>query len=344
MEIYNNLKIIYEHLADDKSKEFFLNKALTSISGDRKYFSLFRDEKIENQINMAKKDIALSNIDSAYIFGCGDSSSFAFRLYGKNIVGFSDNKERLWGKRHFKLPIIPPKDIPKTAPIIISPRSKMAYTAIKMQLISLGFKEENLYIFTEICEKIYGKEYFGLKELNLGVGEIFVDAGCYDGGTSFEFIDFVKGDYKKIYAFEPDINSFKVCEKNLSELINSGKCKLFNNALREKEGDVSFLNKRNPGSCVGDGGNIIKAVSLDCVLKDEKVTFIKMDIEGSEYSALKGARNIIVKNHPKLAICIYHKPEDIFELPSLILAIDPSYKFYIRHYSPTDVSSVLYAV
>jgi len=69
-----------------------------------------------------------------------------------------------------------------------------------------------------------------------------------------------------------------------------------------------------------------------------------MDIEGAELQGLKGAKNIIVKNRPKLAICIYHKPEDILEIPLYLQSIVPDYKFYIRHYSNHDIETVLYAV
>lgn len=69
-----------------------------------------------------------------------------------------------------------------------------------------------------------------------------------------------------------------------------------------------------------------------------------MDIEGAELQGLKGAKNIIVKNRPKLAICIYHKPEDILEIPLYLQSIVPDYKFYIRYYSNHDIETVLYAV
>jgi len=79
--------------------------------------------------------------------------------------------------------------------------------------------------------------------------------------------------------------------------------------------------------------HFIETISLDEYLKDEKekVTFIKMDIEGAELNALKGAERIIREQKPKLAICIYHKPEDVWEIPSLLLNFVSDYKFYIRH-------------
>ena len=77
---------------------------------------------------------------------------------------------------------------------------------------------------------------------------------------------------------------------------------------------------------------------------DERVAFIKMDIEGSEYNALLGARETIVRNRPILAISIYHRKEDIWVLPSVILEMVPDYKLYFGHYSIAAAETVLYAI
>ena len=92
------------------------------------------------------------------------------------------------------------------------------------------------------------------------------------------------------------------------------------------------------------GNSVVKGVTLDEIIKDEKVTYIKLDVEGSELKALEGAKNTIKKNKPRLAICIYHKLEDILELPLYILDLVPEYKFYIRHYCSCMWETVLYAV
>lgn len=69
-----------------------------------------------------------------------------------------------------------------------------------------------------------------------------------------------------------------------------------------------------------------------------------MDIEGSELKALEGAKATIMKNHPRLAICIYHKPMDVIEIPFYIQKLVPEYKFYIRHYASNMWETVLYAI
>lgn len=84
--------------------------------------------------------------------------------------------------------------------------------------------------------------------------------------------------------------------------------------------------------------------SLDNVLAGRCVTFIKMDIEGAEYNALLGAAETIKRYKPKLAICIYHKPSDRWELPMLILELNPSYRFYLDCYGVSGGEVVLYAI
>lgn len=106
-----------------------------------------------------------------------------------------------------------------------------------------------------------------------------------------------------------------------------------------------FLNAENMQSDVKED-NVIKVPvrSLDQVAECKDATFIKMDIEGSEYYALVGARNVICKNKPKLAICMYHSDEDMLRLVELIHEMVPEYRFYIRQHSNSVCETVLYAV
>ena len=89
----------------------------------------------------------------------------------------------------------------------------------------------------------------------------------------------------------------------------------------------------------------IEVCSIDNVI-DDKVTFIKMDIEGSELEALKGAEKTVRSHKPKLAICLYHKIEDFWEIPLYINEIVPEYKLYAAHHHPDPdcYSTVLYAL
>ncbi|RLB34963.1 MAG: hypothetical protein DRH12_17020 [Deltaproteobacteria bacterium] len=87
----------------------------------------------------------------------------------------------------------------------------------------------------------------------------------------------------------------------------------------------------------------IKTIKLDDFLRTKKVTLIKADIEGMELSMLKGAKRIISLWKPKLAICVYHYPNDLLDIIQYLQHLVPQYKFALRHHSPRQLETVLYA-
>ena len=92
----------------------------------------------------------------------------------------------------------------------------------------------------------------------------------------------------------------------------------------------------------GTGNTSVEVEAIDNVSPD--ATFIKLDVEGAELEALKGAAGTIRRNRPKLAICMYHKPGDLFEIPLFIKSLAPEYRFYLRQHQPVSCELVLYAV
>jgi len=91
------------------------------------------------------------------------------------------------------------------------------------------------------------------------------------------------------------------------------------------------------------GSTVIRTMPIDRVAR-EKVTFIKMDVEGAELESLMGAHDTILRDRPKLAVCIYHKYEDMVRIPLYIKSLAPDYRLYVRHYSNNASETVLYAV
>ncbi len=151
---------------------------------------------------------------------------------------------------------------------------------------------------------------------------------------------------KKVYAFEPDLRNYETCQRNkkqyelpYAEILPFGTWSE-ETVLRFKEDADSS------SSCISDKGEIsVHVKPIDAVVNpEERVTFIKMDVEGAELESLKGAQNTIRKDKPKLAICIYHKPEDMTEIPLYIKSLVPEYKFYVRHHSNYIYETVLYAI
>jgi len=86
----------------------------------------------------------------------------------------------------------------------------------------------------------------------------------------------------------------------------------------------------------------IDTISIDALELQEKVTLIKMDIEGAELSALHGAKKTILRDKPKLAICLYHSDEDMIRIAEYVHEIVPEYKLYVRHHWINGAETVLY--
>lgn len=174
--------------------------------------------------------------------------------------------------------------------------------------------------------------------------EIFIDGGCLNTLTIRELKAWSNDTYKKVYAFQPAKKEKVVVDEYIefygyrAQSIEAG---LYNeNGVCSFSSDVLGLSK------ISDMGNdSFKVVRLDSFMKDknERVTFIKLDIEGAKIEALEGSLEVIGRDHPKLAISIYHKFEDLWDIPLWIHEKFPEYKLYIRHYSKTNNETVLYA-
>jgi FkbM family methyltransferase len=186
-------------------------------------------------------------------------------------------------------------------------------------------------------------EYFDSEIVKFENDEnVFVDCGGYNGDTVQKFIDATRGEYKKIYYFEPLHELCEDAKKNLKNYrdIEFVECGVYseNKILRfESTGDLL-------AGAVSDDGNIeIKVVALDDYVK-EPVTFIKLDVEGSEEEAIIGAKNHIKTTSPILTIASYHRAHDLWRLPEVLKSINPNYKFFLRHYSQSIIDTIIYAI
>jgi len=174
--------------------------------------------------------------------------------------------------------------------------------------------------------------------------DIIVDGGAFTGDTIIEIIK-QKIDFSIIYSFEPNNVNFK---KLLKIAERTEKVYPVNAGLWSNNTKLNFI-QNGPSSKITelkieDSNHAIEVNSLDnFFLNKEKPTIIKMDIEGSEKKALLGAQNLIMKYMPKLQICIYHKPEDLCDIPLMIKKWVPDYSLYLGHHSTNFSESVLYA-
>jgi FkbM family methyltransferase len=190
--------------------------------------------------------------------------------------------------------------------------------------------------FLDIREE---RQYFVEGIVKVDPHAVFVDAGAYHGETIEEFISFQKGKFDKVYSFEMDKNNYAILkEKEYDERV-----KLLNYGLWNEKTELKYTSD-GTGSILGKGDMEAQCISLDEVVGDGNVTFIKMDIEGAEINALLGAEKCIKRCKPQLAICIYHKSEDIYDITALIHQWLPEHKLYMRHHNWNFGDTVLYAI
>ena len=234
--------------------------------------------------------------------------------------------------------------------LIISMVDKDVVNNCNNLAISLGMNKKNIIVYRDyynygiigLTDRMYFEDFIQYVK-----GETFVDAGVLNLDTSLRFAEECVRrnitDYK-IYAFEPDESSYKKC-MTVKDQHPEMDIVLYNKGLWSCDTTVSFETTGTASSRITDkkDADRIEVVSLDSCVK-EKVTFIKMDIEGAESEALKGCQNTIKHYRPKLAISVYHKKEDIVEIPKYIKGLVPDYHLYLRHYTNTFTETVLYAL
>lgn len=209
------------------------------------------------------------------------------------------------------------------------------------------------YLYVHLCGRLTGKDvpfepdccpepqYIFEEFMEWGEYECYVDCGAYTGDSLEEFMNKMPSRIVKAftaYALEPDEENFKRLNSKYS-YDNRIQCLCL--GTYSKKGQLSFSNGEGELSAISNfGESIIEVDSIDNILGNEKATFIKMDIEGSELEALKGAREQITRYTPRLAICVYHRKEDLYEIPRLIMDYNPGYRFYLRiHQSmPTELT------
>ena len=190
------------------------------------------------------------------------------------------------------------------------------------------------------CDYFYNEGIFEYTE-----DEILADVGCYDGTTSIQFSEMLGKKFKKTMFFEPDNNNYLRSVNNISKHIDSDKYVGFKMGLSNKNGTVGFSHIGGEGSRINDNvGLDVKIARFDDLVSiNERVTFIKLDVEGEELNVLRGMQKSIQTHRPKLAISIYHKTEDLWVLPQFVKFLVPEYRLFIRHHGMNMFGKVLYA-
>lgn len=190
----------------------------------------------------------------------------------------------------------------------------------------------------------------GEKHIKAVEGDIVLDCGACWGDTALYFANEV-GQQGKVYSFEFIDSNVKIFNLNISaNPYLADRIILIKNPLWSESNVSFYVNDNGPASKVTETPrenlNKINTITIDSFVEDyniSKINFIKMDIEGAELNALKGAVNTLKKFKPKLAIALYHKIEDFYEIPLWLNGLKLGYKFYLGHYSIHHEETILFA-
>jgi methyltransferase, FkbM family len=180
-------------------------------------------------------------------------------------------------------------------------------------------------------------------------GDVIVDGGGFIGDTAESFIRYLNGNCR-IHSFEPDSKNDDIFSRMIEKNKWEQNIVLNKRGLWGTTGKLSFSNQGTSSSRINEAGdsseeNSINVIDIDTYFfqKEEKPTLIKLDVERAEYETIHGARNSISLNLPKLQICAYHNPWDLWRIPMVIHEMGLPYKLFLGHHMLSYCETVLYA-
>lgn len=340
-----NIAKIKAALLDEESRQLFDARINYMIDRNEDAYIKVIEKLAQKWICSELEKYTDKEKENMIVFGCGRDGKTI-----KHTLDICNHPPKFWcdsdkekiGSYIDGLPVLSLKEVLQSCTdslIIIG--SRIYAKEMRRMLLDEGISEDRILqpkrgIFTAHC----GKQYFDV--FRAGKEEVYIDAGAFNGDTIIEFLIWSNYNYKKIFALEPQEEMYQfVKEKCRKENLENV---IVENAAAWNQNEFLDFTEDNAGSRIEEKGKEkVSGRTIDDIVGSEKVTFIKMDIEGSERKALEGAKNIICRDKPRLAICIYHKPYDVIEIPEYILELEPNYKFKIRHYASNMFETVIYA-
>lgn len=338
---------IAEKLQDEESKIIFEARINYLFTRDEDEYYKVIEKITKKSICMELEDFLKDNEGNhgIIIYDAGVEGIRTKKLLDACNQGarmFCDDDKDIIGKKVEGLEVISSSQLVEDysdCVVILSKRESLA--DMYSRLLRSGFPRKQI-LFPMYMHLVgsNGRQYFDVLEPI--EDEIYIDAGAYNGDTIRDFIDWTKGNYKKIYAFEPSRDMVQILKAHFE------KEQIDNLVFMPKatwccEEEIKFIEDASASRIGKEGEVSIQAIDIDSVVGDDIVTFIKMDVEGSELQSLMGAQNTIKLNKPRLAISVYHKPEDVVEISEYILKLNPEYKLLLRQYNSNFWETVLYA-
>lgn len=322
-------------------KETVFSLLSTSVTKHR------RDWLLESWLNRYGK-----GLETLYASLEGDSKKLLVDIIAYRMLGFHKVKLPLNNASYFKAI----EDVKKLRDEkdFINPNF-LNLCLYKFHLKPLGY-DLSLYfsdmaIVTDFVIEQYAQKQEGKTQVATTAGDVVLDIGGCWGDTALYFAD-KAGPSGKVYSFEFIPNNIEIHKRNTALNPNlQQRITLVEHPVSNVSDQTVFFKDFGPASKIeiepfdGQTGSVTTISIDDFVERNniEKVSFIKMDIEGAETMALQGAVRTITKFRPKLAIAIYHSMEDFINLPEWISSLNLGYKFYLGHYTIHAEETILFA-
>ncbi len=339
-KMFEEYKKVYHFFEDEESREIYRSCVMYRMFESTEYFF----DSICYILKKYNREDVISKFyhSKLVLFGAGVAANEMLTMFTKRGIQVAycvDNNEKKWGTKLRGTNIYSPEKLLEDGEnpfVIITASCYKVNCEIKEQLLNYHLDETRIFSWFDVM----GKMYIEPDIVPIVEEDVFVDGGCFDGLSAIDVQEASPKGIKKIYAYEPDLANLDKCKDNLKELDN---VVLINAGVFSRCGEVCFNSNAGESSAISESGtDRIFVSTIDKESPD--ATFIKMDIEGSELEALKGGAETIKRNKPKMAISIYHKPEDLLELPLYLKELVPEYKLYLRHYSMAYMECVLFVI
>ena len=214
-------------------------------------------------------------------------------------------------------------------------------TLLGTLLFRLTFDRRYLFSVLSTPDSEYFNIFSDGDGLRIGHSETYVDVGAYRGDTVYKFLAASEFKFEHIHAFEPDTENY--IQLRQARMLAPKKISLYRKAVSDTDGVATFSDTGTSGSSLSSDGNIsVDTVRLDtCV---NRMTILKMDVEGYEPSVLRGAMGLMREFRPKIASACYHFSGDILAIMKEIEEASVPYTYRLRHYSSYCGDTCLYAV
>jgi len=363
------IKRIYHALEDELSKKIYESLLRLQYTGEARYLI----EAI--RLNGFEPDSALLQFEELrrwrvqgkplVLYGLGEFADYLERLAQERCgtvgylyfpfitsvdwTGYCDrNRCGTFGPEGKT--ILTPEEMLERYPDAMVCIAVSAYESVRADLIALGVDENRICRYipgnTQVFEE---RQYFGEAFMPPRRERYVIDGGAFHFDTGERFLAWNRGyGFDGILSYEPDPQNYEICREKLahlpmdeaarqhSEIIHAG--------LSDRESVMRFSAFGNDESHFAEDGEIsVPLVSIDDTVGDRPVSLLKLDVEGFELQALKGAKDTVRRNRPRMAVCAYHRVEDLLELPKWILDLNMDYRLRLRMYSNEYLEIVLYA-